>query len=97
MSLGGALVGAVFGLTVIPELIATAPLFEDAWYVENVLLAIFAIGGMIGLMIRAGAVQGISRRSPTVPIPPTTQRRPRSSPGSPSTSMTTSTVSWSAP
>ena len=26
---------------------------------ENVLLAIFAIGGMIGLMIRAGAVQGI--------------------------------------
>ena len=59
MSLGGALVGAVVGLTVIPELIATAPLFDDAWYVENVLLAIFAIGGMIGLMIRAGAVQGI--------------------------------------
>jgi Na+/H+ antiporter NhaC len=59
VSLGGALVGAVFGLTVIPELIATAPLFAQEYYVENVILAIFAIGGMIGLMIRAGAVQGI--------------------------------------
>ena len=59
MSLGGALVGTVFRLMVIRELIPTAPLFADSWCVENVLLAIFAIGGMIGLMIRAGAVQGI--------------------------------------
>lgn len=55
----GVAIGAVFGLTVIPTLVATAPLFSDAWYVENVLLAIFAIGGMIGLMIRAGAIQGV--------------------------------------
>jgi Na+/H+ antiporter NhaC len=55
----GLLLGAVFGLTVVPTLIATAPLFSDAWYVENVLLAIFAIGGLIGLMIRAGAIQGV--------------------------------------
>ncbi|WP_435175352.1 Na+/H+ antiporter NhaC family protein [Halorussus sp. AFM4] len=56
--LGNAL-GALFGLKLIPTLVATAPLFSDAWYVENVLLAIFAIGGMIGLMIRAGAIQGV--------------------------------------
>jgi Na+/H+ antiporter NhaC len=54
----GALLGAVFGLKVAPEIIATAPLF-GAWYVENVLLAIFAIGGMMGLMIRSGAIQGV--------------------------------------
>ncbi|MFC4552036.1 MULTISPECIES: Na+/H+ antiporter NhaC family protein [Halorussus] len=52
-------VGALFGLKLIPTLVATAPLFNDAWYVENVLLAIFAIGGTIGLMIRAGAIQGV--------------------------------------
>src|SRR6056297_416806 len=56
--LGNAL-GALFGLKLIPTLVATAPLFSDSWYVENVLLAIFAIGGMIGLMIRAGAIQGV--------------------------------------
>jgi Na+/H+ antiporter NhaC len=55
----GTAIGAVFGLKVVPTLIATAPLFSSAWYVENVLLAIFAIGGMIGLMIRAGAIQGV--------------------------------------
>jgi Na+/H+ antiporter NhaC len=55
----GSLLGAVFGLKVVPTLVATAPLFSSAWYVENVLLAIFAIGGMIGLMIRAGAIQGV--------------------------------------
>nr|WP_216824719.1 hypothetical protein [Salinigranum rubrum] len=55
---GGVLLGAVFGVKVAPEIIATAPLFGP-WYVENVLLAIFAIGGMIGLMIRSGAIQGV--------------------------------------
>ncbi len=55
----GNALGALFGLKLIPTLVATAPLFSDAWYVENVLLAIFAIGGMIGLMIRAGAIQGV--------------------------------------
>ena len=55
----GKALGFVFGLKVIPTLVATAPLFSTAWYVENVLLAIFAIGGMIGLMIRAGAIQGV--------------------------------------
>ena len=59
VSLGGVVLGAVFGLKVVPTLIATAPLFSSAWYVENVLLAIFAIGGMIGLMIRSGAVRGV--------------------------------------
>ncbi|MFB6068366.1 MAG: Na+/H+ antiporter NhaC family protein [Halobacterium sp.] len=58
VSVGGVLLGSVFGLKVVPEIIATAPLF-GSWYVENVLLAIFAIGGMIGLMIRAGAIQGV--------------------------------------
>jgi Na+/H+ antiporter NhaC len=58
VGLGGAVLGLLFGLKIIPEIIATAPLF-GAWYVENVLLAIFAIGGMIGLMIRAGAIQGV--------------------------------------
>ncbi|WP_254536236.1 Na+/H+ antiporter NhaC family protein [Halomarina litorea] len=55
----GNVLGSVFGLTVVPTLVATAPLFSDAWYVENVLLAIFAIGGLIGLMIRAGAIRGV--------------------------------------
>ncbi len=58
-SITGTILGGVMGLTVVPTLIATAPLFNDAWYVENVLLAIFMIGGMIGLMIRAGAIQGV--------------------------------------
>ncbi len=34
-------------------------MFADSWYVENVLLAIFAIGGVIGLMIRSGALRGV--------------------------------------
>ncbi|WP_435359409.1 Na+/H+ antiporter NhaC family protein [Haloarchaeobius sp. DFWS5] len=55
----GHVYGAVFGLKTVPVLIATAPLFADSWYVENVLLALFAIGGVIGLMIRAGAIQGV--------------------------------------
>ncbi|WP_266078099.1 Na+/H+ antiporter NhaC family protein [Haladaptatus caseinilyticus] len=55
----GHLLGAIFGLKHVPTLIATSPLFSDSWYVENVLLAIFAIGGMIGLMIRSGAIQGV--------------------------------------
>jgi Na+/H+ antiporter NhaC len=46
-------------LKAVPTLVATAPLFSDAWYVENVLLAISAIGGLIGLMIRAGAIRGV--------------------------------------
>ncbi|WP_232688736.1 Na+/H+ antiporter NhaC family protein [Halobacterium zhouii] len=58
VSLGGVLLGALFGLKAVPEIIATAPLF-GSWYVENVLLALFAIGGMIGLMIRSGAIQGV--------------------------------------
>ncbi|WP_254545644.1 Na+/H+ antiporter NhaC family protein [Halomarina pelagica] len=55
----GIALGALFGLKTVPQLVATAPLFSDAWYVENVLIAIFAIGGLIGLMIRAGAIQGV--------------------------------------
>jgi Na+/H+ antiporter NhaC len=55
----GVLVGGLAGLKTVPTIVATAPLFSDAWYVENVLLAIFAIGGLIGLMIRSGAVQGV--------------------------------------
>ncbi|WP_435333542.1 Na+/H+ antiporter NhaC family protein [Haloarchaeobius sp. TZWWS8] len=55
----GHLLGAVFGLKTIPTLIATAPLFGGEWYIKNVLLALFAIGGTIGLMIRAGAIQGV--------------------------------------
>ncbi len=58
-STAGTVLGAVFGLKHVPEIIATAPLFSDPWYVENVLLAIFAIGGMIGLMIRSGALRGV--------------------------------------
>ncbi|GAA0228798.1 Na+/H+ antiporter NhaC family protein [Haladaptatus pallidirubidus] len=55
----GPTLGAIFGLKHVPTIIATSPLFSDAWYVENVLLAIFAIGGMIGLMIRSGAIRGV--------------------------------------
>src|SRR6056297_2357966 len=55
----GNALGAIFGLKLVPTLVATAPVFNSAWYVENVLLAIFAIGGTIGLMIRAGAMQGV--------------------------------------
>ncbi len=58
IGVGGVVLGALFGLTFVPEIMANAPMF-GAWYVENVLLAIFAIGGMIGLMIRAGAIQGV--------------------------------------
>ncbi|WP_227374268.1 Na+/H+ antiporter NhaC family protein [Haladaptatus halobius] len=57
--ISGNVLGAIFGLKHVPTLIATAPLFSDSWYVENVLLAIFAIGGMIGLMIRSGAIRGV--------------------------------------
>jgi Na+/H+ antiporter NhaC len=59
VGVGGFVLGGLLGVILIPQIIATAPLFNDAWYVENVLLAIFAIGGMIGLMIRAGAIQGV--------------------------------------
>jgi Na+/H+ antiporter NhaC len=55
----GNVAGALFGLKLIPTIVATSPLFSSAWYVENVLLAIFAIGGMIGLMIRSGAIRGV--------------------------------------
>jgi Na+/H+ antiporter NhaC len=58
VGMGGAALGGLFGLRIVPEIIATAPLFGP-WYVENVLLAIFAIGGLIGLMIRAGAIRGV--------------------------------------
>lgn len=55
----GIVLGGVMGLTAVPTLIATAPLFNDTWYVKNVLIALFMIGGMIGLMIRSGAIQGV--------------------------------------
>ncbi|MEE6210078.1 Na+/H+ antiporter NhaC family protein [Salarchaeum sp. III] len=55
----GNVLGALFGLKVLPTLVATSPLFSSAWYVENVLVAIFAIGGMMGLMIRSGAIRGV--------------------------------------
>ena len=58
VGVGGIVLGGIFGLKLVPEIIATAPLFGE-WYVMNVLLAIFAIGGLIGLMIRAGAIQGV--------------------------------------
>ncbi|WP_246983970.1 Na+/H+ antiporter NhaC family protein [Halorientalis marina] len=58
IGVGGVVLGAVFGLKLVPEIMATAPIFGP-WYVENVLLAIFAIGGLIGLMIRAGAIEGV--------------------------------------
>jgi Na+/H+ antiporter NhaC len=58
IGVGGVVLGGLFGLKLVPEIMANAPMF-GAWYVENVLLAIFAIGGMIGLMIRAGAIQGV--------------------------------------
>ena len=51
--------GALLGITVVPDLVATSPLFADPWYVKNVLLALFAIGGLMGLMIRAGAIRGV--------------------------------------
>jgi Na+/H+ antiporter NhaC len=51
--------GGVLGITVVPDLIATSPLFADPWYVKNVLLALFAIGGLMGLMIRSGAIRGV--------------------------------------
>jgi Na+/H+ antiporter NhaC len=55
----GVVLGSVFGLKTLPTFVATAPLFSSAWYIENVLLAIFAIGALIGLMIRSGAIQGV--------------------------------------
>lgn len=55
----GAVLGGLFGLKTIPTFVATAPLFSSVWYIENVLLAIFAIGALIGLMIRSGAIQGV--------------------------------------
>ncbi|MDG5776292.1 Na+/H+ antiporter NhaC family protein [Haloarculaceae archaeon H-GB1-1] len=59
VGLGGVLLGGLFGLKAVPTIIATAPLFGGEWYIKNVLLAIFAIGGMIGLMIRSGAIRGV--------------------------------------
>lgn len=55
----GIVLGAVFGLKNVPVLIATAPLFSSTFYVENVLLAVFAIGALIGLMVRSGAIRGV--------------------------------------
>ena len=55
----GVVLGAVFGLKNVPVLVATAPLFSSSFYVENVLLAVFAIGALIGLMIRSGAIRGV--------------------------------------
>jgi len=55
----GTVLGGVLGVTAIPELVATSALFADPWYVKNVLLALFAIGGLMGLMIRAGAIRGV--------------------------------------
>ena len=55
----GNVLGGIFGLKHVPTIIATSPMFSDPWYVENVLLAIFAIGGVIGLMIRSGALRGV--------------------------------------
>jgi hypothetical protein len=60
IGVGGVVLGSLFGLKLVPEIMATAPMFGP-WYVENVLLAIFAIGGTIGLMIRAGAIQSWRR------------------------------------
>jgi Na+/H+ antiporter NhaC len=51
--------GGIFGLTAVPTLIANAPLFSSTFYVKNVLIALFAIGGLMGLMIRAGAIRGL--------------------------------------
>lgn len=55
----GTVLGGLLGFTAIPELVATSPLFADPWYVKNVLLALFAIGGLMGLMIRSGAIRGV--------------------------------------
>ena len=55
----GTVLGGALGITLVPELIATSALFADPWYVQNVLLALFAIGGLMGLMIRAGAIRGV--------------------------------------
>ncbi|MFC7201768.1 Na+/H+ antiporter NhaC family protein [Halospeciosus flavus] len=55
----GTVAGVVFGLKLVPDLIASANLFGSLWYIKNVLLAIFAIGGLIGLMIRSGAIRGV--------------------------------------
>lgn len=57
--ISGIVLGGVMGLTAVPTLIATATLFNDPWNVENVLVALFMIGGMIGLMIRSGAIRGV--------------------------------------
>jgi Na+/H+ antiporter NhaC len=55
----GTVLGAIFGLKTVPILIANAPLFSSTFYIKNVLIALFAIGGLMGLMIRAGAIQGL--------------------------------------
>ncbi|HET7323107.1 MAG TPA: Na+/H+ antiporter NhaC family protein [Halococcus sp.] len=57
--LSGIVLGGVFGLKTVPVLIANAPLFSSTFYIKNVLIALFAIGGLMGLMIRAGAIRGL--------------------------------------
>lgn len=91
----GNVLGGIFGLKHVPTIMATSPMFSDSWYVENVLLAIFAIGGVIGLMIRSGALRGVLEALTARTDSPLTRRRRRSSRGSSSTSTTTSTVWWS--
>lgn len=53
------ILGGIFGLKTVPVLIANAPLFSQTFYIKNVLIALFAIGGLMGLMIRAGAIRGL--------------------------------------
>jgi Na+/H+ antiporter NhaC len=55
----GTVLGGIFGLKTVPILIANAPLFSSTFYIKNVLIALFAIGGLMGLMIRAGAIRGL--------------------------------------
>lgn len=55
----GIVLGGIFGLKTVPVLIANAPLFSSTFYIKNVLIALFAIGGLMGLMIRAGAIRGL--------------------------------------
>jgi Na+/H+ antiporter NhaC len=55
----GTILGGIFGLKTVPVLIANAPLFSSTFYIKNVLIALFAIGGLMGLMIRAGAIRGL--------------------------------------
>lgn len=57
--ISGIILGAIFGLKTIPILLANAPFLSSTYYLKNVLIALFAIGGLMGLMIRAGAIRGL--------------------------------------